>query len=116
METRKVFKQYEMLIYDSNVQKESFEQFVSEISVDYEGLIFNKTGEDTVGNSGCHSIWGDVYEYSKGKISFDGTALYKDHDYDNPLAPYAEKVWSIMGQIMLSNCRIPNNAVILNRG
>jgi len=50
-----------------------------------------------------------------GKYHGSGTAIYKEPDYDNDCGPYAEKIWSILGKIMLPNCKVPNIEIIRDK-
>lgn len=76
-----------------------------------EGLVYLlKRQKETRGNSGSNATWVEVYTSdSNGKI-----ALYKEYDYDMPLAAYAEKMWSILGKGILENTRIPDVDIVNN--
>lgn len=56
---------------------------------------------------------GDKYlNIKKVKYQKNGIAIYKEPDYDYNLGPYSEKIWSIIGKIMLPNCKVPEIDII----
>ncbi len=76
-----------------------------------EGIVYlYKKQRETRGNSGSNATWVEVYT-----SEHDGDiALYKEYDFDMPLAAYAEKIWSIIGQGVLENTRVPNIDIVNN--
>jgi len=65
---------------------------------------------------GGYPTWGEVFRYSNKEIGEPKPALYKCHDYDYPYTAYCEKIWSIIGKIMLDDCRVPNIDIVGNEG
>lgn len=103
-------KPYKFKKYSLNEQSD-FQSFLGTLSCDGY-LIFKELSRDTVGRSNSNPTWGYVYEYVDGELDFKGIGLHKEYDYDFPYAAYAEKVWSIIGQSVLNNVRIPNISVV----
>ncbi len=59
---------------------------------------------------------GDEYSNMKMVKHYgNGIAIYKEPDYDYDLGPYAEKLWSILGKLMLPNCKIPHIDIIRDK-
>lgn len=44
-----------------------------------------------------------------------GMAIYKEPDYDYECGPYSEKLWSILGKIMLPNVKVPDISIIRDK-
>lgn len=101
---------YKLKIYSLNNQK-NFQDFVEAIP-NGKYLIFRELSRDTVGRSNSNPTWGRVYKYINGELDFKGIGLHKEYDYDSPSAAYSEKVWSIIGQNILKNVRIPNISLV----
>ncbi len=73
-------------------------------------LLFKELQQDTIGKSSSNPIWGYVYSVKNGNLSYKGIGLHKEYDYDNPLAAYAERAWSIIGREILDrNCKSGKN-------
>ncbi len=89
-----------------------FDEFVKNIPKDFNGIIFKTIDSDSIGRSNGNPRWGKVFDYEDGKITEKGIAIYKEPDYDALDGAYAEKLWSILGKLVLPNCRIPNIDII----
>ena len=70
-------------------------------------IIFKEIQKDTVGRSGARPVWGMLYYNEGGKLTKSGIALFKGYDYDMPIASYSEKIWSIIGNKVLLETRVP---------
>lgn len=70
-------------------------------------IIFKEIQKDTVGRSGARPVWGMLYYNEDGKLTKSGIALFKEYDYDMPIASYSEKIWSIIGNKVLLETRVP---------
>lgn len=42
-------------------------------------------------------------------------AIYKEPDYDYDLGPYSEKIWSIIGKLLLPNVKVPEIDIIRDK-
>jgi len=49
------------------------------------------------------------------KFLGNGTAIYKEPDYDYECGPYSEKLWSILGKIMLPNVKVPDIDIVRDK-
>ena len=49
------------------------------------------------------------------KLIGNGIAIYKEPDYDYDLGPYSEKLWSILGKLMLPNAKVPDIEIIRDK-
>ena len=80
-------------------------------------MVFRKIRQDFVGKSSSNPTWGYVFNVRDGKLklNIDGEGLYKEFDYDNPNAAYAEKIASIMGRNILDNTRVPKVDIVEER-
>lgn len=80
-------------------------------------MVFRKTRKDFVGKSSSNPTWGMVFNIRDGKLklNIDGDGLYKEFDYDNPNAAYAEKIASIMGREILDTTRVPKVDIVEER-
>ena len=59
---------------------------------------------------------GDKYSNMKMvKLSGNGVAIYKEPDYDFDLGPYSEKIWSVLGKLMLPNVKVPDIDIIRDK-
>lgn len=45
----------------------------------------------------------------------NGIAIYKEPDYDYDLGPYSEKLWSVLGKLMLPNAKVPHIDIIRDK-
>lgn len=100
----------------------TFTEFLKTLPPGYKGMVFREVEKDTIGRSGSNPTWVSSYIYDSTKSyyneeekSFDDEtkttkrmALYKEFDYDEPRAAYAEKIWSILGKNILPRCRVPD--------
>ena len=103
----------EMLIYSKENNDITFDKFVEKINSDYNGLVFDKIIKDPIGKSGTNPTWGRVFGYKNGQLSQDyQVGLYKEYDWERPESAHAEKIWSIIGKIMLDDCRVPDIDII----
>ena len=76
-------------------------------------IVFRQLYKDPRGKSGSSPTWGMAYYNKNGKLKFNGIALYKEFDYDLPLAAYGEKVWSILGnEILEKSIRVPKIDIV----
>lgn len=106
----------EMLLYSEEDSDMSFEEFVDRIPNGYSGLVFNKIIQDPIGKSGSNPIWGNIYLYENGQIAQEPqVGLYKSYDWERPDSAYAEKLWSVLGKIMLDKCRVADIDIINDR-
>lgn len=106
-----IFDKKEFYLYRKH-EETPFDEFVENIPKDFNGIIFKTIDSDTIGISNGNPRWGNVFEYSNGKIIEKGIAIYKEPDFDILDGAYAEKLWSILGKLVLPNCRIPNIDII----
>lgn len=113
--TNNIFKGKACLLYRKH-ETINFEDYVNLISKRFKGLIFKTIDRDAVGRSSGNPRWGHVFEYKDGRISKNNRiAVYKEPDYDEPDGPYAEKIWSILGKLVLPDCKIPEIDVIWDK-
>lgn len=86
-------------------------------NVDDIDLVFRKLRRDSVGKSASNPTWGYVFNVRDEnlKLNIDSEGLYKEHDYDAPNAPYAEKLFSIIGRRVLDNTRVPKVDIVMAR-
>ena len=76
-------------------------------------MVFRKLRRDTVGRSSSNPTWGYAYNVKKGKLKFKGEGVYKEFDYDQPNAAYAEKIYSIIAkEVLTEDTRIPTIDVV----
>jgi len=80
------------------------------INSDDESIVFSIIQKDTVGRSGSN-LWGEV---TQDGITRRG--LYKEYNYDMPNSAYCEKLWSIVGKIILDGVRIPDIDIVKEPG
>ncbi len=106
-----IFDKKEFYLYRKH-EEIPFDEFIGNIPKDFNGIIFKTIDSDTIGRSNGNPRWGKVFEYVNGKITEKGIAIYKEPDYDIIDGAYAEKLWSILGKLVLSNCRIPDIDII----
>ena len=106
-----IFDKKEFYLYRKH-EETPFDEFVENIPKDFSGIIFKTIDSDTIGRSNGNPRWGNVFEYSNGKIAEKGIAIYKEPDYDVIDGAYAEKLWSVLGKLVLPNCRIPDIDII----
>lgn len=80
-------------------------------------MVFRKLRQDSVGQSSSNPTWGYVFNVRSGKLklNIDGEGLFKDFDYDNPNAAYAEKVASIIGRGILDTTRVPKVDIVMEK-
>jgi len=110
-----------LLIYqeylDINKTKKNpvnFGEFLYGIGNEYTGLIFWEQEKDSLGNSGGNPTWGYLYEYfgeeenEEDKLIGIGDVIYKEYDYDYPNNAYNEKIYSVLAQKVVKNCRVPH--------
>lgn len=107
-----VFEEKEVYIYDSEKPTEPFGDFILKIPQNFDGYTFYRIRKDSVGKSGANPTWGDLYRYTNHELYYMGNCIYKEMDYDFPNAPYAEKLWSILGKRVLKDCRIPDITLV----
>lgn len=95
----------------------NFGEFLYSLDKDYTGLIFFEQEKDTIGKSGGNPTWGYLYEFfgeeekEENKLKGLGDVIYKEHDYDYPNDAYNEKIFSILSQKVIKNCRVPQTDV-----
>ena len=105
------FTKKEFILRKKHDEK-SFIEFLRDIPKGFTGIFANTIDTDTIGNSLAHPRWVDAVEYKDGDSIKNGIAIYKEPDYDEVNGPYAEKLWSILGKMLLPNCRIPDIEII----
>ena len=113
-----LFKVHEMEIHSKEMRKQGVyrKEFIQELLLrGYEGLVFEERERDTIGKSNGKPTWGEVYTYSEGELRGPSVAIYKGYDEEVPQAAYCEKIWSIMGKIMLDNCRVPTIDLVTDK-
>lgn len=90
-----------------------FEDWIKNIPEDFTGVICDTIDRESEGNSGGKPRWVKVYKTLNGKLSDDSKiAIYKEPDYDEPDGPIAEKMYSILGKMVLPNCVLPNIEIV----
>lgn len=106
----------------------TFTEFLKTLPHGYKGMVFREVEKDPIGKSGSNPTWVSSYLYDSSKsyyneeeITFDDEtkttkrmALYKEFDYDEPRAAYAEKIWSVLGKSILPRCRVPDIDLVYN--
>ena len=90
------------------------EQWDKQTNTDDIDIVFRKIIKDSVGRSASNPTWGYVFNVRDGKLklNIDPEGLYKEEDYDAPNAPYAEKIFSIIGRSVLKDTRVPKVDVV----
>ena len=77
-------------------------------------IVFRILSKDAIGKSSSNPSWGYVFNVRNGKLklNIEPYGLYKEFDYDQPNAAYAEKIFSIIGQKILTDTRVPKTEVV----
>lgn len=90
-----------------------FEAWIKDLPENFNGVVCDTIDRDSEGNSGGKPRWVKVRESVNGKLSENSRiAIYKEPDYDEVEGPYAEKMWSILGKLVLPNCVVPDIDII----
>ncbi len=119
-------KESYLLCFYRKSDNRTFTEFLETLPNGYKGMVFREVEKDTVGKSGSNPTWVSSYYYdsktsyyNENELSFDEEtkksrrmALYKEYDYDEPMAAYAEKIWSLLGKNILPRCRVPDIDVV----
>lgn len=92
----------------------NFGEFLYKLGNEYTGLILWEEERDTVGRSAGNPTWGYIYQYfgeeekEENKLVGIGDAIYKEYDYDRPNDAYNEKLYSLLAEKVIKNCRVPH--------
>lgn len=112
MDDKKMLDSYKLILYEKS-SKIDFETFLKQIPKNYIGNIFKEKEHDTIGRSGGSPTWFSSYYFEDNNIVNRRVAIHKDYDYDEPMAAYAEKLWSILGKDILNkSCRVPDIDIV----
>ena len=77
-------------------------------------IVFRIIMKDPIGKSSSNPSWGYIFNVRDGKLklNINPDGLYKEFDYDHPNAAYAEKIFSIIGEELLTDTRVPKTDVV----
>ena len=101
------------IFYTVDLQhKVSFEDFISAIPKNYNGIVLKIGEKEPTSNSNGNAKWSDVYTYDNSNLSYVGEAIYKEYDYDTPYSAYCEKLWSVLGRLVLDKTRVADIDII----
>lgn len=104
-----------MYLYNSKTSSETFSSLVVNIPPSFDGYVFSVIRRDSIGKSSTNPTWGDLYRYTNHELYYVGVCIYKEMDYDFPNAPYAEKMWSLIGKRVLKNSSTPDITLIKDK-
>lgn len=110
-----IFEEKEMYLCNSKTSSETFSSFVVNIPPTFDGYVFSIIRRDSIGKSSTNPTWGDLYRYTNHELYYIGVCIYKEMDYDFPNAPYAEKMWSLIGKRVLKNSLTPDITLIKDK-
>lgn len=87
-----------MIQGENNVPLSKYKESVPD---DFVGILLIKIREDHIGRSSGNAMWCRAFEYVDGEIIDRGMAIHKESDYDYTDYNYNEKVWSLIGKVVL---------------
>lgn len=109
------FKEKEMYFFSEEKTQGTFGEFLTKIPVDFDGYVFQELYKDPIGRSEGNPTWGELYSYEGHEMYYKGTCVYKEIDYEHPEGAYAEKLWSLIGRRMLTECKVPKITLVKDK-